>query len=83
LGIELNTGSGYVSNGNNTVTKRSYALYAKSSGTNSTVGPLNAILPSMEQQLHLSIKLSADASNGGIITAGIQTLAVPKHLVRI
>jgi hypothetical protein len=54
-----------------------YALYAKSSGTNSTVGPINAISAVNGATITSGVlNLSpADATNGGVVTAGTQTIA--------
>ncbi|SEF51150.1 beta strand repeat-containing protein [Flavobacterium urumqiense] len=80
LGIELNTGSGYVAMGTTQLLSVPYALYAKSSGTNATVGAISAIstvngASITSGELNLS---PADATNGGIITTGIQTIAGAK-----
>jgi uncharacterized protein (TIGR02145 family) len=77
LGIELNTGSGYVAMGTTQLLSVPYALYAKTSGTNSTVGPINAISAVNGATITSGVlNLSpADATNGGVITAGTQTIA--------
>jgi hypothetical protein len=80
LGIELNTGSGYVAMGTSQLLSVPYALYAKSSGTNSAVGTINAISTVNGATITSGVlNLSpADASNGGVITTGIQTIAGTK-----
>lgn len=80
LGIELNTGSGYVAMGTTQLLSVPYALYAKNSGTNATVGAISAISTVNGASITSGVlNLSpADASNGGVITTGIQTLAGAK-----
>jgi hypothetical protein len=80
LGIELNTGSGYVAMGTTQLLSVPYALYAKSSGTNASVGAISATSTVNGASITSGVlNLSpADASNGGIVTAGIQTLAGAK-----
>jgi hypothetical protein len=80
LGIELNTGSGYVAMGTTQLLSVPYAMYAKNSGMNASVGAISttstvngASITSGE--LNLS---PADATNGGIVTTGIQTMAGAK-----
>jgi hypothetical protein len=80
LGIELNTGSGYVAMGTTQLLSVPYALYAKSSGTNATVGAISAIstvngASITSGELNLS---PADATNPGVVTTGIQTIAGAK-----
>lgn len=80
LGIELNTGSGYVAMGTTQLLSVPYALYAKSSGTNATVGAISAT-SNVNGALITSGELNlspADATNGGVITTGIQTIAGAK-----
>ena len=80
LGIELNTGSGYVAMGTTQLLSVPYALYAKSSGINATVGTISSISnPSGATITSGELNLSpADATNGGVITTGIQTIAGAK-----
>jgi hypothetical protein len=80
LGIELNTGSGYVAMGTTQLLSVPYALYAKSSGTSATVGAISAIstvngASITSGELNLS---PADATNPGVITTGVQTIAGAK-----
>jgi hypothetical protein len=80
LGIELNTGNGFVAMGTSQLLSVPYALYASNSGNGTSIGaistssnPKGATITS--GVLNLS---PADATNGGIVTTGNQTIAGAK-----
>jgi hypothetical protein len=85
LGIELNTGSRYVAMGTTQLLSVPYALYAKSSGTNTTVGAISATstvngASITSGELNLS---PVDATNGGLSLQAYKLLQVLKPLVQI
>lgn len=70
-------GTNYTISGTSQLMSVPYALYAKSSGTNATVGAISAAsnvngASITSGELNLS---PADATNGGVVTAGNQTFA--------
>jgi hypothetical protein len=80
LGIELNTGSGYVAMGTTQLLSVPYALYANSSGNGTTMGAISNT-PNPKGATIASGILSltpADAANGGILTTGNQTISGEK-----
>lgn len=80
LGIELNTGSGYVAMGTTQLLSVPYALYAQSSGTNASIGAINTNSNANGATINSGmLNLSpADAINGGVMTTGVQTIAGAK-----
>ena len=80
LGIELNTGSGYVAMGTTQLLSVPYALYANSSGNGTSMGAIsNTSNPKGATIASGVLSLTpADATNGGILTTGNQTISGEK-----
>ena len=80
LAIELNTGSGYVAMGTTQLLSVPYALYANSSGNGTSMGAIsNTSNPKGATIASGVLSLTpADATNGGILTTGNQTISGEK-----
>jgi uncharacterized protein (TIGR02145 family) len=80
LGIELNTGNGFVAMGTTQLLSVPYALYASNSGNGTSIGAIsNTSNPKGATITSGVLNLSpADATNGGIVTTGNQTISGAK-----
>ena len=80
LGIELNSGTGYVAMGTTQLLSVPYALYANSSGNGTSMGAIsNTSNPKGATIASGVLSLTpADATNGGILTTGNQTISGEK-----
>jgi uncharacterized protein (TIGR02145 family) len=80
LGIELNTGNGFAAMGTSQLLSVPYALYASNSGNGTSIGAIsNTSNPKGATITSGVLNLSpADATNGGIVTTGNQTIAGAK-----
>jgi hypothetical protein len=80
LGIELNTGNGFVAMGTSQLLSVPYALYASNSGNGTSIGTIsNTSNPKGATITSGVLSLTpADATNGGILTTGNQTIAGAK-----
>ncbi len=80
LGIELNTGNGFVAMGTSQLLSVPYALYASNSGNGTSIGAISTTSnPKGATITSGALSLTpADATNGGILTTGSQTIAGTK-----
>jgi uncharacterized protein (TIGR02145 family) len=80
LGIELNTGNGFVAMGTSQLLSVPYALYASNSGNGTSIGDISTSSnPKGATITSGALSLTpADATNGGILTTGSQTIAGTK-----
>jgi trimeric autotransporter adhesin len=80
LGIELNTGNGFVAMGTSQLLSVPYALYATKSGNGTSIGDISTSSnPKGATITSGALSLTpADANNGGILTTGSQTIAGTK-----
>lgn len=80
LGIELNTGNGFVVMGTTQFLSVPYALYAKSSGNETSIGDISTTSnPKGASITSGTLSLTpADSTNGGILTTDSQIIAGEK-----
>ena len=80
LGIELNTGNDFVAMGTSQLLSVPYALYASNSGNGTSIGDISTSSnPKGATITSGALSLTpADATNGGILTTGSQTIAGTK-----
>jgi hypothetical protein len=80
LGIELNTGNGFKAMGTTQLLSVPYALYASNSGNGTSIGDISTSSnPKGATITSGTLSLTpADATNGGILTTGSQTIVGSK-----
>jgi hypothetical protein len=80
LGIELNSGSGYVEMGTTQLLSVPYALYANSAGNETSIGSISSASNPNGAKITSGVMslTPADSTNGGIITNNTQTIAGEK-----